>query len=107
MKTWMRRRGDRVKNTTGKYTRHTGTVESDVYQRTVDYLDEWNNGYHVMLDSEELVTVRWEQVMVRQAREAPAVPRRLRDGLNLAAKSRCWNGRTTGEGRSVRRSLTL
>ena len=49
MKTWMRRRGDRVKNTTGKYTRHTGTVESDVYQRTVDYPDEWNNGFHIML----------------------------------------------------------
>jgi hypothetical protein len=33
-----------------------------VYQKTVDYPDGWANGYHVMLDSEELVTVRWDQV---------------------------------------------
>lgn len=24
--------------------------------------DEWFNGHHVMLDTEELVTVRWDQV---------------------------------------------
>ena len=29
------------------------------YQRTVDFPDEW---HHIMLDNEELVTVRWEQV---------------------------------------------
>jgi hypothetical protein len=33
-----------------------------VYQRTGDYPGEWANGHHVMLDSEELVTVRWDQV---------------------------------------------
>ena len=33
-----------------------------MYQRTVDYPDEYHNGHHVMLDSEELVTVRWDQV---------------------------------------------
>ena len=27
-----------------------------------DYPDEWANGHHIMLDTEELVTVRWEQV---------------------------------------------
>ena len=59
----MRRRGDRVRITTGKYAGHTGTVESNVHQRTVDYPDEWSNGYHVMLDAEELVTVRWDQVV--------------------------------------------
>ncbi|MDA1129499.1 MAG: KOW motif-containing protein, partial [Chloroflexi bacterium] len=58
----MRRRGDRVKIITGKYAGNTGTVESNVYQRTVDYPDESANGYHVMLDTEELVTVRWGQV---------------------------------------------
>lgn len=62
MKTWMRRRGDWVRITTGKYAGHTGTVEANVHQRTVDYPDEWHNGHHVMLDSEKLVTVRWEQV---------------------------------------------
>ena len=48
--------------TTGKYAGQTGTVESNVHQKTVDYPDEWANGYHVMLDTEELVTVQWEQV---------------------------------------------
>ena len=62
MKTWMRRRGDRVRITTGQYAGHIGTVESNVYQRTVDWPDEWFNGHRVMLDSEELVTMRWEQV---------------------------------------------
>ena len=32
------------------------------FKRTVDYPDERANGYHVMLDTEELVTMRWEQV---------------------------------------------
>ncbi len=62
MKTWMRRRGDRVRITTGKFAGHLGTIEANVYQRTVDYPDEWANGFHVMLDSGVLVTVRWEQV---------------------------------------------
>ena len=59
---WMRRRGDRVRVTTGRYAGHTGTVESNVHQRTVDYPDEWANGLHVMLDCKVLVTMRWEQV---------------------------------------------
>ena len=33
-----------------------------MYQRTVDYPDEWANGHHVMLDTGELVTVRRDQV---------------------------------------------
>ena len=45
--------------TSGKYAGHQGTVEANLYQRTVDYPDEWANGHHVMLDTEELVTVRW------------------------------------------------
>jgi len=59
---WMRRRGDRIRVISGKYAGHTGTVESNVYLRTVDYPDEWHNGFHIWLDSEELVTVRREQV---------------------------------------------
>ncbi len=58
----MRRRGDRVTITSGKYAGRTGTIESNVYQRTVDDTDEFANGHHVMLDTEELVTVRWDQV---------------------------------------------
>jgi len=59
---WMRRRSHRVTITTGKNAGHTGNVESNFFQRTVDYPDEFANGYHVMLDAEELVTVRWDQV---------------------------------------------
>ncbi len=49
-------------STTGKFAGHQGTVESNVYQRTVDYPDEWANGFHVMLDTGVLVTVRCDQV---------------------------------------------
>ena len=48
--------------TTGKYAGRTGTVESNVFQRTVDYPDEQAERFHVILDAEELVTVRWGQV---------------------------------------------
>ncbi len=60
----MRRRvwGDRVMIISGMYEGHRGTVEANVYQKTVDYPDEWANGYHIMLDTEVLVTVRWDQV---------------------------------------------
>ena len=58
MKTWMRKRGDRVTITTGKHAGHQGTVESNVHRRTVDLPDERAKGHHVMLDSEELVTAR-------------------------------------------------
>ena len=51
----------RVRIISGKYAGHTGAVESNVYQRTVDCPEEFHNGFHVMLDTEELVTVRWEQ----------------------------------------------
>ncbi len=58
----MRRRGDRVIITAGKYAGCLGTVESNVYQRTLDHGDEWANGFHIMLDTKELVTVRWDQL---------------------------------------------
>ena len=59
----MRRRGDRVIIISGMYDGHRGTVEANVYQKTVDYPEEWANAYHVMLDSEKLVTVRLDQVV--------------------------------------------
>ena len=58
----MRRRGDRVKIVNGKYAGHLVTVESNVYQRSVDYPSDWHNGHHVMLETGALVTVRAEQV---------------------------------------------
>jgi len=33
-------------------------VESNVFQKTVDYLDEWSNEYHIILDTDELVTLK-------------------------------------------------
>ena len=33
-----------------------------MFQRTVDYPNEWANGHHVMLDNEVRVTVRWDRV---------------------------------------------
>ena len=54
--------GHRVIITSGSYKGYRGTVEANVYQKTLDFPAEWANGYHVILDSEELVTVRWDQV---------------------------------------------
>ena len=65
MKNWMRKRGDRVVITTGKYQGHQGVIESNVHQRTADYPMDLNDGFQVMLDTEELVTVRWDQVEAR------------------------------------------
>jgi ribosomal protein L24 len=66
---WMRRRGDRVRIISGAYEGHRGTVEANVYQNTGEFPDEWANGYHVKLDSEVLVTVRWDQkIVVRPAK---------------------------------------
>ena len=40
----------------------SGPIESVVYQRTAEYLVEWANGHHAMLDSGELVMVQWGHV---------------------------------------------
>ena len=61
-KTWKRRRGDQVRIISGKYAGLTGPVEANVYQRTVDYPDEFANGFDVMLATGVLVTLGWEQV---------------------------------------------
>ena len=58
----MRKRGDRVLIITGKFAGFLGAIEANVFQRTEDYPDEWANGYHVMLDTDELITIRWDQV---------------------------------------------
>jgi hypothetical protein len=67
----MRRHGDRVRITSGRYEGHRGTVEENVYQKTVDYPEEWANGYHVMLDTEKLVTVQLDQMKVRPRPQRP------------------------------------
>ena len=62
MKTWMRKRGDRVTITTGKYRGHQGVIESNVHQRTVDFPDDLSDGFQVMLDT-GVVVVRWDQAV--------------------------------------------
>ena len=56
------KRGDRVTIICGRYAGATGVVDSAVFQRTVDYPDEYAPGYHVVLDKGPVVTVRWDQV---------------------------------------------
>ena len=66
----MRRRGDRVKIISGKYSGRMGTIESNVYQRTMDYPDDFTNWVNIMLGTDELVTVRWAGGYVLSARLA-------------------------------------
>jgi len=56
------KRGDRIIITTRSYQGRAGTVNSAVFQRTVDEPDEYAPGYHVVLDNGAVVTVRWNQV---------------------------------------------
>jgi len=43
-----------------RWSRTARRQESNVYQRTVDYTEEFANGHYAMLDIEVLVTVRWD-----------------------------------------------
>lgn len=56
------RRGDRVTIVSGSHNGAMGSVESLVFQRTVDYPDDYAAGYHVALEDGQTVTVRWDQV---------------------------------------------
>ena len=57
------KRGDIAAIISGSYKRYTGVVDSAVIQRTVDYPDEYAPGYHVVLDTGPVVTVRGDQVV--------------------------------------------
>ncbi len=56
------KRGDRVRILWGVYAGINGVIDSAVFQRTVDCPDDYSAGYHVVLDDEIVVTVRWDQV---------------------------------------------
>ena len=43
-------------------TRAVGTVDSIAFQRTVDRAGKSEPGYHVVLETEEVVTVKCDQV---------------------------------------------
>ena len=50
-------RGDRVRIVSGKYAGATGTVDSKVFQYSVDCPEELGPSYHVVLDDGKVVTV--------------------------------------------------
>ena len=54
--------GNPINIISGRYQGCTGVTESAVFQRTVDYPEEYAPGYHVVLDDGTVVTVRWDQV---------------------------------------------
>jgi hypothetical protein len=56
------KRGDQVTIISGQYWGSRGVVDSAVFQRTVDYPEEYSAGYHVILDSGPVITIRWDQV---------------------------------------------
>lgn len=56
------KRGDPVGIKWGQYQSLTGVVDSAVFQKTVDFPDDYSAGYHVVLEDEKVVTVRWDQV---------------------------------------------
>ena len=41
-------------------------MDSNVYQRTVDYPEAYARGYHVALENGKTVTVRWDQVQATE-----------------------------------------
>ena len=49
-------------------------MESNLYQRTADFPDELANGYHIMLDTEVVVTVRCSQVAPLRSRRPASNP---------------------------------
>ena len=60
------KRGDAVRILWGRYARLEGIIDSAVFQKTVDYPDDYAAGYHVVLEGDKVVTVRWDQVEFRR-----------------------------------------
>ena len=56
------KRGDGVTIVSGRYAGLPGTVDSAVFQRTIDYPDAFSPGYHVIIDDDLVVTLRRDQV---------------------------------------------
>ena len=54
-------RGDAVTIVSGRYKGAKGVIDSAVFQRTVDHPDDYAPGYHVILETGKVVTVRWDQ----------------------------------------------
>ena len=48
----------------GSHSGSAGTVESVVFQQSVDYPDDYAAGYHVVLADGGTITVRWDKLRV-------------------------------------------
>lgn len=58
-------RGTMIRITSGIHAGKTGTVESRVFQKTIDYPEESADAFHIALDDDTKVTVRRDQVEER------------------------------------------
>ena len=65
------RRGGRVRINSGKYNGATGTVDSKVFQYSVDYAAELGAAYHVVLDDGKVIMVRVERASLRANTSSP------------------------------------
>ena len=55
-------RGDRVKIVSGKLKGHTGTVDANVFQRSVDFPKDNLPCHYVLLDNDLVITINVSQV---------------------------------------------
>ena len=55
-------RGDRVKKDSGKLKGHTGTVDANVFQRSVDFPKDHLPCHYVLLDNDLVITINVSQV---------------------------------------------
>ena len=55
-------RGDRVQIISGKFKGHTGTVDANVFQRSVDFPKDHLPCHHVLLDNHMVITINVNQV---------------------------------------------
>lgn len=56
------KRGTRVHILSGIYQGLTDTVESCVFQTSIDHQDERAPGYHVILQDGRVSTIRWDKL---------------------------------------------
>ena len=55
-------RGTKVRITNGRYAKKAGIIDSNVYAEMVDFPGEVSMGYGVILEADEWVMVRPDQV---------------------------------------------
>ena len=62
-------RGDRVQIISGKFKGHTGTVDANVFQRSVDFPKDHLPCHHVLLDNHLVITINVNQVELQDEME--------------------------------------